>query len=93
MGLSKSKQIEIAKEYAKAHTEDLFKSMCEPRYRGPNFNWDIFPNMAGSMARVSCYNAFPHRVGKDIEDLVYQESHQRARELVLELLKERNEST
>ena len=90
MGLSKSKQIEIAKNYAKSHTLDLFETMKQPQYRGPNFDWDMFPNMAARVAKVSCYHAFPHRVGPDIEEIVYRESHQLARELVVKMLKDKD---
>jgi hypothetical protein len=80
--LSKKKQIELAEDVGKGYAEHMFERFKDPLFRGPKFTWNVFPEMVAGLAAVGAFTSFPHRIGKDIEQVAYDSAFKRATELV-----------
>ncbi len=92
MGLTKKAQIKRAKALGEAVAEELFTSMQNPRYRGPNFKWEGYSDMAAQFARVQAFTAFPHQIGEDIETVAAEAARQKASELLNKTLNSETQS-
>jgi hypothetical protein len=58
------KHIPQAQQFGSAVARDLFVCMLNPEFRGENFTWDKFREMAVRRAGSSLFTAFPDSVWK-----------------------------
>lgn len=82
--------VEISEEHkqkleglARAYVDEFFKDLQDPKMRGPNFAWERFPDMIGTIVNVCVFTAFsdeefqPH-----YKDYAEQKAIEYAKELI-----------
>lgn len=76
---------EKAKLIGIKYADSLFHQFLEnPEYRGVNFTWPNFPNMASQLAAASCFSSFHHNVRnlKSLEEICRKSCKERCEYLV-----------
>jgi hypothetical protein len=78
-------------EIGSTYADTMFHEFVEhPEYRGPNFTWDNFPNLAARMATVSAFQYFPEteKLSQEDEAVAAQAARTTATKLVKQLEEE-----
>jgi hypothetical protein len=77
----------LLQEIGKSYATSLFQDMQNPAYRGPNFTWENFPEMAARLASTSAFMKFPHseKLTTEDENLAAQTAREVAAKLVAEM--------
>ena len=84
MGLTKKAQIKRAKDLGEAVAEEIFLSIQDPRYHGPSFGLEGYPDMAARTARLQVSMSFPHRIEEEIEKIAADAAHRKAKKILEE---------
>ena len=67
------KYVKIAQTHVEATIYQQFIFMLNPKYRGPAFRWDLFPDTVLKTCDVTLYNSFPletfEKWEKEIKDI------------------------
>jgi len=79
---------EKLREIAKVYTVSLFNDMQNPAYRGPNFTWEGFPEMAARLASTSAFMYFSDAKTPTAEDEAFVARV--AKQLAARLVKQQN---
>lgn len=63
--------------YCHAHVARNFAMFHNPRYRGPNFKWDEFPDMMADSCKVSLFTwmSYSRRAAPEVEQHAYDTGH------------------
>jgi hypothetical protein len=77
-----------AQNHGRATATHLFVSMLNPKYRGPNFTWDIFVRMASKTARATVYQGFSDADWNRYGPLLKESAGDSARLVAMELLRD-----
>ena len=84
MGLTKKAQIKRAKDLGEAVAEEIFLSIQDPRYQGPSFELEGYPDMAARSARSQAFMSFPHHIEEEIENIAADAAHRKAKKILEE---------
>lgn len=82
--MDKKSSVNKVKKVAKVIVNSLFADfIAHPEYKGPNFTWDNFPNMAEKIVRANLFTSFSEReYKKEWEELAGEVAFQHAKSLV-----------
>ena len=76
---------DVAAEYGFIHAIDLFyKFKDNPNFKGENFTWDLFPDIAANIAVSSLFTQFnkEDHYSKRLEYICYNSAVAEAKELI-----------
>jgi hypothetical protein len=88
MKMLPAKYAKIAQSHVEAIIYREFIAMLNPKYRGPAFRWDLFPNTVLRTCDVSLFNSFPLNAYEKWETEIRAVGHNHAQMVVKKIMEE-----